>query len=147
VLANPDKAAGLASLSKASLSVTVSLPKVPAAHRSAAHHGGSDGTNATDNLVLDLSDDSNGTKTLGMDQVYAVYSTHSSELGTCLQTNAAHAAMVGISIDGPSGRVNSMKVNEQTSGALYNCISTTMLGLQFPTINGPQTRAEFDVSL
>jgi hypothetical protein len=50
-------------------------------------------------------------------------------------------------IDGPSGRVNFVKVNGQASGPLYNCVSRTMRAMAFPTIHGPRTRAEFDINL
>ena len=82
-----------------------------------------------------------------MDKVYAVYSTHGAQLGGCLQSTGASAANIGIIIDGPSGHVKWVKVNGQQSGGLYNCISRTMRAMQFPTIHGPRTRAEFDINL
>ena len=147
--------AGITKLEGADLKVTVSLPKTPPAHHHSggtAHHGGGGGggpggTNANENLALDMSDDSDETETLGMDKVYAVYSTRGAQLGGCLQSTGASAANIGIIIDGPSGHVNWVKVNGQQSGGLYNCISRAMRAMQFPTIHGPRTRAEFDINL
>jgi hypothetical protein len=150
--------AAISQLEGADLKVSVSLPKTPPAHHhtgggGGAHHatggggGGPGGTNSSENLALDLSDDSDETETLGMDKVYAVYSTHGAQLGGCLQSTGASAANIGIIIDGPSGRVKWVKVNGQQTGGLYNCISRSMRAMQFPTIHGPRTRAEFDINL
>ncbi len=148
------KVAGVATLDGAQLKISVSLPKVPPAKHhggGGGHHpgttggGGPGGTNTGENLALDLSDDSDETETLGMDKVYAVYSTHGAQLGGCLQSTGSGQANIGIIINGPSGRVQWVKVNGQQSGGLYNCISRVMRGMQFPTIHGPRTRAEFDI--
>ncbi len=145
--------AGVSRLDGAKLNVTVSMPKVPPATKhttgGGGHHGpsGPGGTNSGENMALDLSDDSDETETLGMDKVYAVYSTRGAQLGGCLQASGASAANIAIIIDGPSGRVTFVKVNNQAAGALYNCISRTMRGMNFPTIHGPRTRAEFDINL
>ena len=152
------KVAGVSKLEGAELKVTVSMPKTPPAkHHSTGgggHHttgggggGGAGGQNATENLGLDMSDDSDETETLGMDKVYAVYSTHGAQLGGCMQSTGASSANIAIMINGPTGRVNFVKVNGQASGNLYNCISRTMRAMQFPTIHGPRTRAEFDINL
>ncbi|HEY6038111.1 MAG TPA: hypothetical protein VIV58_27710, partial [Kofleriaceae bacterium] len=149
------KVAGVSKLEGAQLNVTVSMPKTPPAtkhrtgggHRPGGNTGGPGGQNASENLGLDMSDDSDETETLGMDKVYAVYSTRGAQLGGCLQSTGSSSANIAIMIDGPSGRVNFVKVNGQASGALYNCISRTMRAMQFPTIHGPRTRAEFDINL
>ncbi|MEP6864647.1 MAG: protein kinase [Deltaproteobacteria bacterium] len=149
------KVAGVSKLEGAQLNVTVSMPKTPPAtkhrpgggHRPSGNTGGPGGQNASENLGLDMSDDSDETETLGMDKVYAVYSTRGAQLGGCLQSTGAASANIAIMIDGPSGRVNFVKVNGQASGPLYNCISRTMRAMAFPTIHGPRTRAEFDINL
>jgi hypothetical protein len=144
--------ATISGLDGAQIKVTVTLPKTPPAK----HHGGGGGRtsgggggqrNANENLALDLSDDSDETETLGMDKVYAVYSHYGAQLGGCLQSSGAGQANIGIIIDGPSGRVNWVKVNGQASGALWNCINRAMRNMQFPTIHGPRTRAEFDIGV
>jgi len=148
------KVAGVSKLEGAQLNVTVSMPKVPPAtkhHTGGGHrtggNGGPGGQNVSENYALDMSDDSDETETLGMDKVYAVYSTRGAQLGGCLQSTGSSSANIAIMIDGPSGRVNFVKVNGQASGALYNCISRAMRAMQFPTIHGPRTRAEFDINL
>jgi serine/threonine protein kinase len=139
-----------------SLKVTVSLPKTPPATKHKPGGGGSkrprggggDYTkNASDDLSLDLSDDSDETETLSMDKVGAVYSSHGQQLGGCLMSSGAGQANIAISIDGPSGRVNVVKVNGQAAGALWGCINRVMRSLQFPPIHGRRTRAEFDIGL
>ena len=146
--------AGVSKLDGAKLNVTVSMPKVPPAtkHKTGGgpHHGtngGPGGTNSGENLALDLSDDSDETETLGMDKVYAVYSSRGAQLGGCLQSTGSSAANIAIIIDGPTGHVSFVKVNGQASGPLYNCISRAMRSMSFPTIHGPRTRAEFDINL
>ena len=103
--------------------------------------------NASDSMSLDLSDDSDETETLGMDKVYAVYSHYGAQLGGCLQQSGAGQANIGIIIDGPSGRVNWVKVNGQATGPLWGCLNRVLRGMQFPAIHGPRTRAEFDIGL
>jgi hypothetical protein len=142
--------AGVSQLEGSKLDVKISMPKVPPAKKRARGGGGGGGTikdNYSENMSLDLSDDSDETETLGMDKVYAVYSTHGRQLGGCLASNGGGSANIGIIIDGPSGKVRWVKVNGQQSGGLYNCINRVMRGMQFPKINGPRTRAEFDIGV
>jgi hypothetical protein len=141
--------AGVSQIEGAELKVTVSMPKVPPAKK--RPKGGGGGGTSRDNysadLALDLSDDSDETETLGMDKVFAVYSSYGRQLGGCLGQNGGGSANIGIIIDGPSGKVRWVKVNGQQSGGLYNCINRVMRSMQFPKINGPRTRAEFDIGV
>jgi hypothetical protein len=140
--------AGVSQLEGADLKVTISMPKVPPAKKHSGHGGGGGGNikdNYSENLALDLTDDSDETETLGMDKVYAVYSSYGRQLGGCLGANGGGSANIGIIIDGPSGKVRWVKVNGQQSGGLYNCINRVMRSMSFPKINGPRTRAEFDI--
>ncbi len=142
--------AGVSQLEGSKLDVKISMPKVPPAKKRARTGGGGGGAikdNYSENLALDLSDDSDETETLGMDKVFAVYSSYGRQLGGCLASNGGGSANIGIIIDGPSGRVRWVKVNGQQSGGLYNCINRVMRGMQFPKINGPRTRAEFDIGV
>jgi hypothetical protein len=43
--------------------------------------------------------------------------------------------------------VKGVKVNGQSSGGLHGCIWRVMSKMQFPKINGPRTRAEFDIGV
>lgn len=128
------------------LQLTVSRPKIPP-RRQAAGDGrrNSDQKNASEDLSTDLSDDSGEGATLGIDDVYSVYSSHAKELADCLHSNGTNQATVAIVIDGASGRVSLVKVNGQTSGGTWSCLSLLLRGMQFPKIRGPQTRAEFDI--
>jgi hypothetical protein len=144
--------AGIAKVEGAELKVTISLPKVPPAKKrtgGGGHSGGGGGGAGRydDNMQLDLSDDSDETETLGMDKVYAVYSSYGGPLASCLGSNGTRSANIGIIIDGPSGKVKGVKVNNQSSGGLHQCIWRVMQRMQFPKINGPRTRAEFDIGV
>jgi hypothetical protein len=140
--------AGVSALDGASLKVKVSEPKKPAAtHRRAAGKRPAGPASSGQNLTLDLSDDSDETETLEMGAVYGVYSRYGRGLGGCLQSTGERSAAIGIIIDGPTGRVTWVKVNDAQSGALYSCLSGVLRTMQFPKIHGPRTRAEFEISL
>lgn len=143
------KVAGVSALDGASLKVTVSAPKKPpaAAHRSGGRRPAGQPANTGENLTLDLSDDSDETETLDMGAVYGVYSRYGGRLGGCLAASGEHNANIGIIIDGPSGRVTWVKVNDKQAGGLYSCLSGVLRGMQFPKIHGPRTRAEFDIAM
>lgn len=148
------KVAAVTGLDGASLKVKVSEPKKPppSHHTGAGNHGGGNGggnfKNTGENMALDMSDDGDdGSSTLDMGTVYGVYSRAGGQLGGCLQSSGAGQANIGIIINGPSGRVTWVKVNGQQSGGLYNCLSRVLRGLQFPSIKGTRTRAEFDIAL
>jgi hypothetical protein len=142
--------AGVSALDGASLKVKVSEPKKPVA----THHA-SGGTkrpagapaSSGQNLTLDLSDDSDETETLDMHAVYGVYSRYGGRLGGCMQGSGEHSASIGIIIDGPSGRVTWVKVNDKQAGGLYSCLGGVLRSMQFPRIHGPRTRAEFDIAM
>jgi hypothetical protein len=56
-------------------------------------------------------------------------------------------ANIYINIDGPSGRVGFVRINGKQAGPLYGCLNRVLRGIQFPTIKGPRTRAEFDIAM
>ncbi|HEU4734222.1 MAG TPA: hypothetical protein VFT22_40300 [Kofleriaceae bacterium] len=143
------KLAGVSALDGASLKVKVSEPKKPpATHRAGAgKRPAGQAPSSGGTLTLDLSDDSDETETLDMRTVYGVYSRYGGKLGGCLQSTGEHDASIGIIIDGPSGRVTWVKVNDKQAGALYSCLGGVLRGMQFPRIHGPRTRAEFDISM
>ena len=53
----------------------------------------------------------------------------------------------GLTCSGVASVARSQSLACQASGALYNCVSRVMRAMQFPTIHGPRTRAEFDINL
>lgn len=150
--AKKKEVAGVASV-EASLQVTVSAPKAPPKKpRSGGARGGGGGRrtpgNADENLTLDLSgDDDGGSEQLDMGTVYGVYARYGNQLGRCLQKTGSSSANIAIIIDGPSGRVNWVKVNGESSGALHGCLAGVLRSMKFPTIDGPRTRAEFEIAM
>ncbi|MBK9033316.1 MAG: protein kinase [Myxococcales bacterium] len=147
---------GVASVAEASLDVKVSAPKAPprkgsgggGGRRSGGGGGGRGGNSGDENLALDMSDDGDGgSETLDMDTVYGVYARHGSQLGRCLQKTGASSASISIIIDGPSGKVTWVKVNGEQSGALHGCLAGVLRGMKFPPIDGPRTRAEFEIGV
>jgi len=159
-----EQVAGISTLGEATLKVNLSQPKRPpkkarsggtsssGGHKSGGgDRGGSvSGLGGNSDQMMDLSggdDDDEGTATLSMDTVYGVYSRYGGALGGCLQSNGGGSANLSIIIDGKSGRVTWLRVNGERSGGLFNCMGRVMKKMSFPSINGPRTRAEFDISL
>ena len=153
-----EKVSSVSGLGEAELKVTLSMPKKPAKRpstgggggrrSSGGGGGGGAGLGGNADMSLDMSgDDDEGSETLGMDKVYATYSRYGGALGKCLQDQGGGQATIGIIVEGRSGKVTWLRVNEQASGPLFNCIGRVMKRMQFPTINGPRTRAEFDIAI
>ena len=109
---------------------------------------GGGGGNGDENLALDMSDEGDGgSETLDMDTVYGVYARYGGKLGGCLSRTGSSSAAISIIIDGPSGKVTWVKVNGEQSGALHGCLSGVLRSMKFPSIDGPRTRAEFEIGL
>jgi hypothetical protein len=143
---------GVSGIEGASLKVTVSEPKKPppVKHTGGGRRpgGASGGNSATEDLSLNMADEGDeGTETLDMGRVYQTYSKYGGQLGGCLQSNGGGAANIYINIDGPSGKVAFVKINGKQGGALYGCMNRVLRSMKFPSINGPRTRAEFDISM
>ncbi len=151
--AKEEKIAALEAPEKADLKVKVSEPKKPPpAKRTGGggrrSGGGGDYSRGTENLALDMSDDSDeGGETLDMGRVYQTYSRYGGQLGGCLASTGEGSANIYINIDGPSGRVAFVRINGKQAGPLYGCLNRVLRSMQFPTIKGPRTRAEFDISM
>jgi len=147
---------GVASMAEASLAVTVSAPKPPPPKArtggSGARHGGAGSTGGAGgggaNLAFDMSDDRDGgSETLDMGTVYGVYGRYGGKLGGCLQKTGTRSAEINIIIDGPTGRVSWVKVNGTQSGALHGCLSGVLRAMKFPSVDGPRTRADFEIAI
>lgn len=149
--AEQDKIESVAALEGASLKVKVSEPKrppPPPKRTGTGRRPSGGGQQGTESLALDMSDEGDeGGETLDMGKVYAVYSRYGGALGGCLQSTGASAANIYININGPRGRVEFARINGQTSGPLFGCLNRVLRGMKFPAINGPRTRAEFDIAL
>jgi hypothetical protein len=148
-----EKIAALEAPEKSDLKVKVSEPKKPPPAKrqgggGGRRNGGGDYTKGTENFALDMSDDSDeGSETLDMGRVYQTYSKYGGQLGGCLASTGESSANIYINIDGPSGRVGFVRINGKQAGPLYGCLNRVLRGMQFPTIKGPRTRAEFDISM
>jgi hypothetical protein len=79
--------------------------------------------------------------------VFDVYSRHGRGLGGCLHGSGERNASIGIIIDGPTGKVTWVKVNDQQAGGLHSCLSGVLRGMQFPKVRGRRTRAEFEIAM
>jgi hypothetical protein len=160
------KVVGISSLGDSSLQVTISQPKKPA--KRVRSSGGSSssggqrssggnnsgggpvtGLSGNSDQMLDLSgeDEDEGSETLDMGTVYGVYSRFGGALGGCLQSNGGGTATLSIIIEGKSGKVTWLRVNGEKAGGLFNCMGKVVKKMSFPPINGPRTRAEFDISI
>jgi serine/threonine protein kinase len=152
---NQQKGKTVSALEGAKLDVKFTEPKKPPPRRSggggggtrkAGASGGGGGFNNNESMSLDLSDDSDeGSDTLSMGTVYGVYSRYGAQFAGCL--GGGGQANIYISINGPSGRVQAVRIDGQTSGPKYNCLARVLRNMQFPPIKGPRTRAEFDISM
>jgi hypothetical protein len=143
----------IAKIEGATLKVTVSVPKKPPPQKRSGGGGGSRNaggnyTKGNEDLSLDMSDEGDeGSETLDMGEVYKVYSKYGGQLGGCLQSSGEGSANIYINIDGPSGKVQFVKINGKQAGGLYGCMNGVLRRMKFPSIRGPRTRAEFDISL
>ncbi|MEZ4359143.1 MAG: hypothetical protein R3B48_03110 [Kofleriaceae bacterium] len=142
--------AAVKGVGSASIDLNVSAPKRPArAPRSRSGRAPRPGAQASDDYALDFSGDEgdDATETLDLDTIHKVYSRQGGALGRCLAQNGGGTANIAFSIDGPSGKVTVVRVNGATSGGLATCVGRVMRSLSFPTVKGPRTRAEFDISM
>ena len=106
----------------------------------------SSGSEGSDVLDLDLSE-GGGSERLDNSVITGVVQRSGSGLGRCLAKNGGGRAEIQFIVKGPTGRVNWVKVNGQQSGGLYSCVNRVMRGMKFPTVDGPRTRAEFEMEL
>jgi hypothetical protein len=148
------KIATVETLDGAQLNVKVTMPKAPpkraGGHRPGGGKSGGSYTKGSEDMSLDLSDESDdggGSSTLDMGTVYNVYSHYGGQLGGCLQRTGAAQASIGIIIDGPSGRVTFVKVDGKQSGGTWACLNGVLRGMKFPTLKSGRTRAEFDIGI
>lgn len=151
--AETTKLAAVTGIGEASIDINVSLPKrppkTPRGNRSARSGAGQGGQPGSDDMALDFSADESddATSTLDLGTIHKVYSRQGGALGRCLASQGGGAANISFTIDGPSGKVTTVRVNGQTGGGLATCVGKVMRSLSFPPISGPRTRAEFDISM
>jgi hypothetical protein len=150
----------LASVGESDIAVKVSAAKKskPAKKRSGKRSGkrsskgggggggGDTGGDENDVLALDMNSDL-GTETLSMGTVNQHLRSAHGSLGRCMSKTGERYAAINFIIKGPTGRVVWVRVNGKKSGALYSCIKSALKRVKFPTVDGPRTKAEFDISL
>ncbi len=146
-----EKVAGVEGPERSELKLKVSAPKAPP-RRARRTHGrrgvAGNYSRGKEDLSLDMSDgDDGGGESLDMGRVYQTYSRYGGQLGGCLASTGSRSANIYINIDGPSGRVQFVKINGKQSGTLYACLNRVLRGMKFPSVSGKRTRAEFDISM
>jgi hypothetical protein len=136
----------------ATIDINLSMPKKPARRPAGARPGGK--TNVAtasdaEDMALDFSgsEDDDATETLDLETIHRVYSKQGAALGRCLSANGGGSANISFIIDGPTGKITVVRVNNKKDGGLATCVGKVMRSLSFPAINGPRTRAEFDISM
>lgn len=139
----------IASLEGAELNVTIQLappePKKTRAKRTGARRSEKD-PGFDDTIDLGNAEDGEESETLDNAQINAVLSKHGNALGRCLLSSGERRANIVFIIRG-NGKVSDVMVNGQTGSALAGCVRSRMQAMQFPTFNGPRTKAQFDMSL
>ncbi len=144
--ATEEERAGISAVESGTLEAKISFPTQKAApKKSRGGKRGGGGGGGDDTLALDMSA-GGGSERLSNDQINATLQRQSRKLGGCLSRGGGYAKIQFI-VDGPTGKVSWVKVNGQQSGAMYSCINRALRALSFPTVDGPRTRAEFDMEL
>jgi len=115
-------------------------PRVPRA----AGSGGAGGFD--DALELGDAEDGGESETLDNSQINPVLQRYGGKLGGCLARSGERRGSIEFIVKG-SGRVSAVRVNGSESSGLTSCVRGVMNGMQFPSFNGPRTRASFDMSI
>jgi len=116
----------------------------------AAAAAGGDKQGFDDALSFDMVGDEVGEERLSDEQINGVLTRHAGALGRCLAADAARGGSRQADIDFivlGTGKVSQVRVNGDSGSALTSCVRGAMQGMQFPTFNGPRTKASFPMSL
>lgn len=149
-----DDKASLAALDEGSLEAKISFPSAEeqkqrkAQRRRGKKRGGGGVARGTwdDSLDLDMAAEGGGTERLDDSQINPVIQRHGRQLGRCLTSTGSRSASIDFIVVG-SGKVSQVRVNGQTSGALYGCVRKAMQSMKFPSFDGVRTKANFDMAL
>lgn len=108
------------------------------------------GDNFDQALSFDVADDSIGDERLDEGQINGVLSRHGAPLARCLREESARGGARQADIDFVvlgSGKVSAVRVNGDSGSGLAQCVRGALAAMQFPSFNGPRTRASFSMSL
>jgi hypothetical protein len=123
----------------------------PRSPRTAGPAGAPAGHDAFDDaLSFDMVGEGVGDERLDDSQINGVLLRGSGSLGRCLQAEAGRGGARNADIDFivlGSGKVSQVRVNGQTGSPLASCVRGAIAQLQFPSFNGPRTKASFPMSL
>ncbi len=137
----------IAAMGTGTLEAKIRFPSKPQAMAAPKRAGGrAAGAGGSDTLALDMSA-GGGSERLSGDQINAGVQSAGGKLSRCLVQNGGGSANIAFIVEGPTGRVNWVKVNGQQTGGLYTCINRVMRSVSFPTVDGPRTRAEFNMEI
>jgi len=107
---------------------------------------GSGGGGFDDALDLGDAEDGSESETLDNSQINPVLQRYGGKLGGCLARSGERHGSIEFIVKG-SGKVSAVRVNGSESSGLAGCVRGVMSGMQFPSFNGPRTRASFDMSI
>jgi serine/threonine protein kinase len=113
-------------------------PRVPRAS------GGSGGFD--DALDLGNAEDGEESETLSNSEINPVLQRYGGKLGSCLARSGERKGDIEFIIKG-SGKVSAVRVNGSESSGLAGCVRGVMTSMQFPSFNGPRTKAQFSMSI
>jgi serine/threonine protein kinase len=119
-----------------------SKPRGPRVPRAAGGGGGG----FDDALDLGDAEDGAESETLSNSQINPVLQRYGGKLGGCLARSGERHGNIEFIVKG-SGKVSAVRVNGSESSGLAGCVRGVMSGMQFPSFNGPRTRASFDMSI
>lgn len=135
---------GISAVGAGTFEAKIGFPKQAEPKRRA--RGGGGGPKGSDTLALDMSA-GGGSERLSNDVINSVVQKHGGRLGRCLAQNGGGYAKIEFIVDGPTGKVSWVKVNGQQEGGLHGCLNRAMRAMKFPAVDGPRTRAEFDMQI
>jgi hypothetical protein len=101
-------------------------------------------------MSFDMVGDDVGDERLDDAQINGVLTRHAGALARCLQGEVARGGARNADIDFivlGSGKVSQVRVNGDSGSPLAACVRGAMHNMQFPSFNGPRTKASFPMSL
>jgi hypothetical protein len=121
-------------------------------HRASRGHAAAprSGDKFDEALSFDMADESVGDERLDESQINGVLARHGASLGRCLREESGRGGARQAEIDFVvlgSGKVSAVRVNGDSASGLTQCVRGALAAMQFPSFNGPRTRASFSMSL